>query len=60
MITKLVRYGTRLAVILDPSIVDSLQLDERTSLELERDGERIILTPTDQHRSKCRSALCDD
>lgn len=44
MIKKLSKHGNSLALVIDKSILELLQIDEETPLELTTDGESLIVS----------------
>jgi antitoxin component of MazEF toxin-antitoxin module len=45
MIKKLSKHGNSLALIIDRSILELLNIDENTALELSTDGESLVVAP---------------
>jgi len=45
MVKKLSRHGNSLALVIDRSILDLLQIDENTALEISTDGEALVRHP---------------
>jgi antitoxin component of MazEF toxin-antitoxin module len=45
MIKKLSKHGDDLVLILDPSILAQLQIDEETALEVTTDGRTLVVSP---------------
>lgn len=53
MIKKLSKHGNSLALVIDRSILDLLDIDEKTSLEITTDGEALVVAPVkDKKRRK--------
>ncbi len=53
MVKKLSKHGNSLALVIDRSILDLLQIDEDTSLEITTDGEALVVAPVrDENRRK--------
>ena len=46
MIKKLTRHGNSLALVIDRPILDLLQIDQDTALDLSTDGKRLIVAPS--------------
>ena len=46
MITRLVKHGNDLALVIDASILKQLQIDETTELDLATDGRRFVVFRT--------------
>jgi antitoxin component of MazEF toxin-antitoxin module len=61
MVTRLVKHGRDLALVIEPSILTKLQIDENTALELAISGRALIVTPVDDplRREKLEAALAD-
>ena len=59
MVKKLSRHGNSLALVIDRSILDLLEIDESTSLEITTDGEALIVAPVrdKQRRKRFEQAL---
>jgi antitoxin component of MazEF toxin-antitoxin module len=45
MLRKLSRFGNNLALVIDPSILQLLGIDEGTLLELSTNGKSLIVSP---------------
>ena len=45
MIKKLSKHGNSMALVIDRAILDLLDIDENTSLELSTDGESLVVAP---------------
>jgi len=53
MIKKLSKHGNSLALVIDRSILELLDIDEKTALELSTDGESLVIAPLrDKKRKK--------
>lgn len=53
MVKKLSKHGNSLALVIDRSILDLLNINEETSLEVSTDGEALIIAPVrDRKRRK--------
>jgi len=61
MIKKLTKHGNSLALVIDKSILELLQIDDQTPLEISTDGESLIVSRArDEERiKKFESALSD-
>jgi antitoxin MazE len=59
MIKKLSRHGNSLALVIDRSILDLLNIDEKTSLDISTDGEALVVAPMRdrKRRKKFQEAL---
>lgn len=45
MVKKLTRHGNSLALVMDRGVLDLLNIDGDTSLDISTDGEVLIITP---------------
>ena len=53
MIKKLSKHGNSLALVIDRSILDLLDIDEKTALDISTDGEALVVAPVrDKKRRK--------
>ncbi len=53
MIKKLSKHGNSLALVIDRAILDLLDIDEDTALEMSTDGEALVVAPVrDKKRQK--------
>jgi antitoxin component of MazEF toxin-antitoxin module len=53
MIKKLSKHGNSLALVIDRSILDLLDIDEKTSLDISTDGKALVVAPVrDKKRRK--------
>jgi antitoxin MazE len=59
MIQKLSKHGDKLALVIDPSVLEQLGIDENTSLEISTDGETLTVAPVrdEQRRQRFEQAL---
>jgi antitoxin MazE len=59
MIQKLSKHGDNLALVIDPSILEQLGIDETTALEVSTEGETLVVAPLrdEQHRQRFEQAL---
>ncbi len=59
MIKKLTKHGNSAALVIDKAILDLLNIDTDTPLEISTDGRALIISPVqdDERRKKFRSAL---
>jgi len=64
MVTKLEKHGDCWALILEEPILDQLQLDPETPLEITTEGQMLIVSPVgdEKRRKKFETALqeCND
>lgn len=50
---RLTRSGNSLALVIDRSLLDALEIDAETELELSTDGDVLVVTPVrDPRRAK--------
>jgi len=53
MIKKLSKHGNSLALVIDRPVLDLLEIDEGTPLEISTDGRALVVTPVvDEARRK--------
>ena len=45
MIKKLTRLGNSLALVIDKALLEALEIDAESELEVSTDGEVIVITP---------------
>jgi len=59
MIKKLTKHGNSLALVLDRGVLDLLEIDADTPLNIKTDGKCLIVTPaqTPARRKKFQAAL---
>jgi len=59
MIKKLTKHGNSLALVLDRGVLDLLEIDADTPLNIKTDGKCLIVTPvqTPARRKKLQAAL---
>ena len=59
MVKKLTKHGNSLALVLDRGILDLLEIDADTSLNIKTDGKCLIVTPaqTPAREKKFQAAL---
>lgn len=53
---RLTRSGNSLALVLDKSLLEALEIDGDTELELSTDGDVLVVTPVRDQRRKRRTA----
>jgi antitoxin component of MazEF toxin-antitoxin module len=46
MIKKLSKHGNSLALVIDRSILELLNINEQTPLEISTDGKALVVTPS--------------
>jgi antitoxin component of MazEF toxin-antitoxin module len=58
MVKKLTKHGNSLALVIDRPILDLLNIDTETPLDITTDGHRLIVAPAQQseRRRKFESA----
>ncbi len=56
MITKLVRIGDDIALVLDPPILKELGLDEGSEVDLSIDDGALVVTPVRDREQRFRQA----
>jgi antitoxin MazE len=54
MIKKLSKHGNSLALVIDRSILELLDIDEATSLEVSTDGEALVVAPVRDNKRRKR------
>lgn len=54
MVKKLSKHGNSLALVIDRSILDLLDIDEETSLEISTDGESLVIAPVRDKKRRAR------
>jgi len=53
MIKKLSRHGNSLALVIDRGVLDLLEIDDKTPLDISTDGKVLIISPVrDEKRRK--------
>lgn len=45
MVRKLTRFGNSLALVIDPALLNRLDIDSDTKLDITTDGEALIISP---------------
>jgi len=61
MIKKLTKHGNSLALIIDRPVLELLNIDRDTPLEISTDGQVLIVSPLrdEEHRKTFRETLKD-
>lgn len=54
MVKKLTKTGNSLALVLDKPILDRLEIDAGTPLEVSTDGDVIVISPVRERRRTAR------
>ncbi len=59
MIKKLTRHGNSLALVLDKGVIELLNIDSETPLEISTDGSLLLITPIrdEKRRRQFKDAL---
>jgi len=59
MIKKLSKHGNSLALVIDRSILELLDIDDRTPLDISTDGKTLVVAPSrdKKHRKQFDQAL---
>jgi antitoxin component of MazEF toxin-antitoxin module len=59
MLKKLTRHGNSLALVLDKGVIDLLNIDAETLLEISTDGSLLLITPVrdEKRRRQFNDAL---
>ena len=53
MIKKLTKHGNSLALVIDKGVLDLLDIDDKTPLDISTDGKMLIISPVrDEKRRK--------
>ena len=56
MVKRLSRSGNSLALVIDRPLLDTLDIDAETELELSTDGDVLVVTPRRNRKRKKRVA----
>jgi antitoxin component of MazEF toxin-antitoxin module len=60
MIKRMTRHGNSMALVIDRAILDLLDIDAETPLDITTDGEALIVTPVrDKKRRKAFEAALE-
>ena len=54
MIRRLIRSGSSLALVIDRPLLEALEIDANTDLELSTDGDVLVVTPLRDRERKRR------
>ena len=59
MLKKLTRHGNSLALVLDKGVIELLNIDAETLLEISTDGSLLLITPVrdEKRRRQFKDAL---
>jgi antitoxin component of MazEF toxin-antitoxin module len=59
MLKKLTRHGNSLALVLDKGVIELLNIDSETPLEISTDGSLLLITPIrdEKRRRQFKDAL---
>jgi len=52
MIKKLTRHGNSLALVIDKGVLDILNIDDKTPLEISTDGTLLLISPVRDEKRK--------
>ena len=53
MLKKLTRHGNSLALVIDKGVLDILNIDDKTPLEISTDGSLLLISPVrDEKRAR--------
>lgn len=56
MVKRLTKSGNSLALVIDRPLLEALEIDSETELELSTDGDVLVVTPLRKGRRKRRVA----
>jgi len=59
MLKKLTRHGNSLALVIDKGVLELLNIDDKTPLEISTDGTILVISPVrdEKRRRQFREAL---
>jgi antitoxin MazE len=59
MVKKLTKHGNSLALVIDRAVLDLLNIDTDTPLDISTDGQVLVITPVrdEAHQDKFKKAL---
>lgn len=59
MVKKLTKHGNSLALVIDKGVLDLLNIDDKTPLDISTDGKLLIIAPIrdERRRKQFRLAL---
>jgi len=59
VIKKLTKHGNSLALVIEKGVLNLLNIDDKTPLDITTDGEVLIISPVrdEKHRGKFEDAL---
>ena len=59
MIKKLTRHGNSLALVIDKGVLDLLNIDDKTPLDISTDGKMLLISPVrdEKRRRQFEEAL---
>jgi antitoxin component of MazEF toxin-antitoxin module len=52
MIKKLTRHGNSLALVIDKGVLDLLDIDDKTPLDISTDGKILLISPVRDKKRK--------
>ncbi|MBF8304575.1 MAG: putative transcriptional regulator, AbrB family [Dehalococcoidia bacterium] len=61
MLKKLTRHGNSLALVIDKGVLELLNIDEQTPLEISTDGKLLLISPVrdEKRRLQFQEALVE-
>ena len=54
MVKKLTKHGNSLALVIDRPILDLLNIDTETPLDITTDGQRLIVAPAGESKRRAK------
>lgn len=60
MVKTLTKHGNSYALVIDRGIMDLLDIDAKTPLDIKTDGKVLIVSPTREKRKRRIKALLED
>ena len=59
MIKKLTRHGNSMALVIEKGVLDILNIDDKTPLDISTDGKMLLITPVrdEKRRRQFEAAL---
>lgn len=59
MIKKLTKHGNSMALVIDKGVLDLLNIDDQTPLDISTDGKLLIISPVrdEKRRKRFQAAL---
>ena len=61
MLKKLTRHGNSLALVIDKGVLELLNIDDQTPLEITTDGSILLISPVrdEKRKARFRNALAE-